>query len=223
MKSFREEKHPVGKSFSGRVRRKRMKMTVKTTFAAAVFAITAGAATAALAATTPNVPPCAQQMGDVYAELAQEMNLTGNAKAAFDKYVAARQKIAADHWAWHEKNDKRPATREEAMKLRADHMKVRADMLEDITNARAALDKSLTPEQQDILDSYEPGYGMGPGYGPGYGPGNGYGPGPRHHFRGHRGDWGYGPGCGWARGDRWGWHGPRHGYGAYGWGPGCRW
>jgi len=66
--------------------------------------------------------------------------------------------------------------------------------------------------------------------------------GPRHHYRGHRGDWGYGPGCGGYGygpgcaggpgcvynngprcGDGWGWHGPRHGYGQYGYGPGCRW
>ncbi len=203
-------------------------MTVKTTFAAAVFVITTGTTGIALAASAPEVPPCAQQMGDVYAELAQEMNLNAQGKASFDKYVAERQKLAQNHWAWHDKNAKRPTSREEAMKLRADHMKARADMLEGIAAARATLDKSLTTEQQDFLDRYEPGAGMRMG--------RGYGPGPRHHFRGHRGDWGYGPGCGWARGsdgygpgcgwargDRWGWHGPRHGYGDYGYGPGCRW
>lgn len=118
------------------------------------------------------------------------------------------------------------------MRFRAEHMKVRADMLEQIASARELLDKSLTPEQQAMMDEYEPRYGVGPGYGRGMGPRAGMN-GPRHHYRGHRGDWGYGPGCaggpgcvynnGPRCGDGWGWHGPRHGYGQYGYGPGCRW
>ena len=127
------------------------------------------------------------------------------------------------------------------MRFRAEHMKVRADMLEQIASARELLDKSLTPEQQAMMDEYEPRYGVGPGYGRGMGPRAGMN-GPRHHYRGHRGDWGYGPGCGGYGygpgcaggpgcvynngprcGDGWGWHGPRHGYGQYGYGPGCRW
>lgn len=209
-------------------------MTTKTTFAVAAFAVIAGFAGTALAADTA---PCAQQMADDYAELAQGMKLSGPAKDAFNKYVASRQQIASKHFAWHEANGgKRPATRTEAMDLRAEHMKVRADMLKQISAARGELDKALTPEQKAIMDEYEPGYGMGPGYGRGMGPRGGmYG--PRHHYRG---DWGYGPGCGMMgpgcaggpgcvygmgprAGDGWGWHGPRHGYRHYGYGPGCRW
>lgn len=221
-------------------------MKVKTPLAAVAFAAIAGFAGMAFAAsntapTTTNAP-CAEQMRADYAELAQAMNLTGPAKQAFDKYVASRQDIASKHYAWHEaKNGKRPANREEAMRFRAEHMKVRADMLEQIASAREVLDKSLTPEQQAMMDEYEPRYAMGPGYGRGMGPGAGMN-GPRHHYRGHRGDWGYGPGCGGYGygpgcaggpgcvynngprcGDGWGWHGPRHGYGQYGYGPGCRW
>lgn len=183
-------------------------MKVKTPLAAVAFAAIAGFAGMAFAAsntapTTTNAP-CAEQMRADYAELAQAMNLTGPAKQAFDKYVASRQDIASKHYAWHEaKNGKRPANREEAMRFRAEHMKVRADMLEQIASAREVLDKSLTPEQQAMMDEYEPRYGMGPGYGRGMGPRAGMN----------------GPRCG----DGWGWHGPRHGYGQYGYGPGCRW
>ena len=146
-------------------------MKVKTPLAAVAFAAIAGFAGMAFAAsntapTTTNAP-CAEQMRADYAELAQAMNLTGPAKQAFDKYVASRQDIASKHYAWHEaKNGKRPANREEAMRFRAEHMKVRADMLEQIASAREVLDKSLTPEQQAMMDEYEPRYGMGPGYGP---------------------------------------------------------
>lgn len=207
-------------------------MKAKTTFAVAVFAAIAGFSATTFAATQA---PCIPQMGQDYAELAQSMNLNAAAKTAFDKYVAARQQIAQKHFEWIEANQgKRPATAEEAMKLRAEHLKNRADMLEQIAAARTTLDKSLTPEQREMMDEYEPRYGMGQGYGRGMGPRAGM-PGPRHHYRGHRGDWGwgYGPGCaggpgcvygnGPRCGDGWGWHGPRHGYGYYGYGPGCRW
>ena len=173
-------------------------MKVKTPLAAVAFATIAGFAGMAFAAsnaapTTTNAP-CVEQMRADYAELAQAMNLTGPAKQAFDKYVASRQEIAGKHFAWHEARDgKRPANREEAMRFRAEHMKVRADMLEQIASARELLDKSLTPEQQAMMDEYEPRYGVGPGYGRGMGPRAGMN-GPRHHYRGHRGDWGYGPG-----------------------------
>lgn len=213
-------------------------MKAKTTFAVAVFAAIAGLAGTTIAApAAAPAAPCVQQMQGAYAELAQAMNLTGNAKAAFDKYVAARQQIAEKHYAWmKDKFDKRPATREEAMKLRAEHLKARADMLEQIAAARAELGKSLTPEQKETLNAYEPRYGMGAGQGRGMGP---RAMGNRHH----RGHGGYGPGCGYGPGfgpgcaggpgcvygpgphggDGWGWHGPRHGYGQYGYGPGCRW
>lgn len=191
-------------------------MTVRTTFAAAVFAVLAGAAGAALAASAP----CAPQMGQWYAELGQSMKLEGAAKTAYDKYVAARQAIADKHCAWaRDRFDKRPETREEAMKMRAEGLKNRAAMIEEIAKARAELNKSLTAEQKATLDNYEPGVGargMGPGCGMGYGPG--MGPGCAG-----------GPGCvygtGPRGGDGWGWHGPRHGYGhpGYGYGPGCRW
>ena len=191
-------------------------MKVKTPLAAVAFATIAGFAGMAFAAsnaapTTTNAP-CVEQMRADYAELAQAMNLTGPAKQAFDKYVASRQEIAGKHFAWHEARDgKRPANREEAMRFRAEHMKVRADMLEQIASARELLDKSLTPEQQAMMDEYEPRYGVGPGYGGyGYGPGCAGGPGCVYNN---------GPRCG----DGWGWHGPRHGYGQYGYGPGCRW
>lgn len=218
-------------------------MTVRTTFAAAVFAVLAGAAGAALAASAP----CAPQMGQWYAELGRSMKLEGAAKTAYDKYVAARQAIADKHCAWaRDRFDKRPETREEAMKMRAEGLKNRAAMIEEIAKARAELNKSLTAEQKATLDNYEPGVGargmgpgprghgrhhgrgcgMGPGmgYGPGMGPGcgMGYGPGMGPGCAG-------GPGCvygtGPRGGDGWGWHGPRHSYGhpGYGYGPGCRW
>lgn len=214
-------------------------MKAKTTFAVAVFAAVAGFAGMTFAAASDGAP-CAPRMGEVYAQLAQDMQLSGPAKQAFDAYVAARQEIAGKHFAWHEANGgKMPSTRAEALKLRAEHMKIRADMLEQIAAAHETLDKSLTPEQQQFMNVHEPRYGMGmgpragmaprhhrgpgcgygPGQGVGYGPGCGYGP-------------GFGPGCGAPgcvygngprNGDDWGWHGPRHGYGQYGYGPGCRW
>lgn len=211
-------------------------MKAKTTFAVAVFAAITG-----FAATTFAAAPCAQQMGSDYAELAQEMQLTGPAKTAFDKYVAARQQIAEKHYAWMQDNTgKRPATREEALKLRAEHLKNRAAMLEQIAAARAELDKSLTPEQKEVMNAYEPRYGMGTGYGRGMGPRAGMGAG-RYHHRGYGYGQGYGygpgfgPGCPGAGagcvygpgprcgGNGWGWHAPRYGYDQYGYGPGCRW
>ena len=213
-------------------------MKAKTTFAVAVFAAVAGFAGMTFAAAVDGAP-CAPRMGEVYAQLAQGMQLSGPAKQAFDAYVAARQEIAGKHFAWHEANDgKKPATRAEALKLRAEHMKVRADMLEQIAAARETLDKSLTPEQQQFMNVHEPRYGMGAARGMGpragmaprhhRGPGCGYGSGQGAGFGP-----GYGPGCGYDPGcvygngprnaDGWGWHGPRHGYGQYGYGPGCRW
>lgn len=213
-------------------------MKAKTTFAVAVFAAIAGLAGTTLAAPGAPAAPCSQQMAAVYADLAQEMNLSGAAKTAFDKYVAARQQIAEKHYAWMKANTgKRPATREEAMKLRAEHLKNRADMLDQIAAARTELGKSLTAEQKQTLDAYEPRYGMGAGKARGMGP-----HGMARHHRGHGGYGsgcgygpGFGPGCAGAhgcvygvgpqagQGQGWGWHGPHQGYGQYGYGPGCRW
>lgn len=210
-------------------------MKAKTTFAVAMFAAVAGFAGMTFAAPA-DVAPCASRMGNVYEQLAQGMQLSAPAKQAFDAYVAARQKIAGEHFAWHEANGgKMPATRAQALKQRAEHLKVRAEMLEQIAAARETLDKSLTAEQQQFLNAHEPRFGMGMREGRGQAPRAGMGPG--HHRgpgcgRGPAAEPGYGPGCGapgcvYGNGPRcrdgWGWHGPRHGYGQYGYGPGCRW
>ncbi len=206
-------------------------MNTKTTFAVAAFtAIAAMAGTAFAATDAPAAPafPCEAAMTGAYAELAQSMRLTGPAKSAFDKYVNAREAIAAKHHAQMLKNyAQRPASADEAIKLRAERLKSRAAMLEELAAARATLEKSLTAEQKEMLDAYEPRFGMGAGMGRGMGP---------CHHRGYGPGYGMGPGCaggpgcvygtGTRGGDGWGWHGPRHGYGmgqGYGYGPGCRW
>ncbi len=189
-------------------------MNVKTTVAVAVFSAVTGFVTLAAAApgNPGHGPAPARAQCDVagyYAGLGDAMNLSDKAKGAWDKYVKLRTDQCEQHRVWHDKNfAKAPESREAAMKLQAEHMKLRADMLEKKAAARAELDKSLTPEQQQMLDAYEPGAGSrmaGPaprqhgGRGHRFGPGHGYGPGCSSMGPGYSS--GYGPGCGGMRPD----------------------
>lgn len=182
-----------------------------------------------------SVPPCvaqidttmvANQVTAYFEQLQASLNLSAEQKKSFDDYVKVRAKVASDWAQWRNENagkGRAMTTRQERLEHHQARVTTEANLLKSLTGARAKFVKTLTPEQVQMLDAYEPGWkGMGPkgprhamgrpcgmaprgphhGMGPGYGMGPHPGMGPHHGMGPHRGmgpGYGMGPGgaCPW--------------------------